>query len=203
MDPFDKLTEKDGYHVTKIESQFGVTLYATCYSGGEPILLAGSAECTKELLTWTNPSPTDFGAAVRAELVADAVARYLTTGGNWAELAEIVKNMRDIAPGGLAFPGYHLFDSYRTLDGDFQHIFVKDNTIDAVLWEEARHNEHGGLVGGFIDRTTLPKIQEQQEEDGWRTVTARPAGATESSGALQLPDRRRPSEAFVDPGYAE
>lgn len=201
MDPFDKLTEKDGYHVTRIESPSGATVYATCYSGGEPILLAGSTETTKELLTWDNPTHADFGAAVRAELVADAVARYLTTGGNWAELAEILRGMKAMAPGGLAFPGYHLFDSYRTLDGDFQHIFIKDGTEEAVLWEEARHNDSGGLIGGFIDRTTLTKIQEQQEEDGWRTV--RPAGETESSGALQLPDRRRPQTPFADPGYAE
>lgn len=203
MDPFEQMTEKDGYHVTRLESTSGVSIFSTCYSGGEPILLSGSNECTKELITWPEPSHADFGAAVRAELVGDAVARYLNTGGTWDELAQILRNLRAMAPGGLAFPGYHLFDSYRTLEGDFQHIFVKDGTEEAVLWEEARHNEHGGLVGGFIDRTTLTQIQQQQEEDGWKTVTARPAGEAESPGTLQLPDRRRPQAPFADPGYAE
>lgn len=207
MDPFENLSEKDGYHVTRIETPAGVTIYATCYSGGEPILLEGTTETTAELLTWPEPSHTDSGAAVRAELVGDALARYLNTGGSWNELAELLRNLRKAAPGGLAYPGYHLFDSYRTLEGDFQHIFVQDGTENAVLWEEPRHNEHGGLVAGFIDRTTLTKIKEQQEEDGWRIVSAQPAGeateAAEGSGPLQLPDRRRPPTPFADPGYVE
>lgn len=200
MDPFDAITEKDGYHVTRIDSPTSVSLFCACYGGGEPIVVGKSG--TTEIWHYDNPTHKQRGEMIRAELLGDALARFLNTGGSWEDAALLMANMRDVAPGGLAFPGYHLLDSYRTTEGTFQHVFVKDGTEEAVLWEEPNHNEHGGLYGGFIERKTLEQIRKDQEEDGWRQVGAEPAEEAGGAGPLQLPDRRGAESAFVDPRYS-
>lgn len=197
-DPFASLDAKDGYHVVRVEFGGLVTITCLAYAGGEP-LTDEAAEPTAnkpsvELFDVYQPSPAEAGASVRLHRVTEAVARYFTTGGSWRELDNALKAMETVIPGGLVFPGYHLCDSYTTTDGEDQHVFVKDGTTDAVLWEQPTPNAAGGLVGGFVDHTTLEKLKEQQENDesvwGPRRTEA---GAAEEAGPpdlLQLPPGR-------------
>jgi hypothetical protein len=177
-DPFSQLEGKDGFHVVSVEFADTLTLSCVAYGGGEMVnLLSDDPEDSSiALVEIENPTPTQQGAVERLRLVLDAVARYLTTGGSWKDLQLSQDKMRKVAAGGLRFPGYHLCTSYSTTDGTYQHIFVKnDGSGDAALWEEPTYNEHGGVIGGWIEPTTLQRIREEQENDEaiWGAATQR------------------------------
>lgn len=192
-DPFRELEGKDGYHVVRVEVGNVLTLSCIAYAGGTLTnLVSGDpADGSVEILELIDPTKAQRGAAIRLQLVLDAVARYLTTGGQWDALGDALATMRKVASGGLVFPGYHLIDSYSTTTGTYQHVFQKDGTDDAILWEEAEVGDSGLPVGGFIDLTTLDKILQQQESDEtvWREAGEEAGEAEENLGRapLQLP----------------
>lgn len=194
-DKFERMQGRDGYHVVPVRLNGSVSLYCQSYVDGELGVSPGVAtgESSALLAEWDNPSPADDGDCVRLQLALDAVARYLTTGGSWEQLAAAMQKMRRVAPCGLVFSGYRLLDSYSTSEGTYQHIFVKDDSSgNAVLWEEPNYNEKGGVFGGFIDFTTLEEIRRQQEESAWSTADV---SIEETSTALQLPDRDDPGDS--------
>lgn len=190
FDPFDGLDAKDGFHAILLEFGGRVSLSVVCYANGEPIdEAAAEAVGAKPLVTLVeqdSPGPVVLGAATRLHRVVDAVCRYLTTGGSWPELEAALTAVRTVAPGAIQFPGYHVCDTYATLDGVHQHVFVKDGTKEAVLWQEPEVNEAGGLVGGFVDRTDLETIAKQKEDDE-QVWGAREAEEDDEAGPLQLP----------------
>jgi hypothetical protein len=179
-DPFENLDGKDGYHVFLLNNN----LYGVVYSGGQQVNLWGDdPEAASAVIAGVNPVPTEYavkgavsvpdaGALVRLKYVIEAVARYLTTGGTYAQLQNAMEAFKPLARGGLAFPGWHLVDSFITDELTFQHIFAKDDGSGAaVLWEEPTFNESGGAVGGFIDRTTLDALHRQDLDDGGEEET--------------------------------
>lgn len=210
-DPFASLEGKDGFHVVKTEAGNTHVLSCLAYGGGRPFNLVSNDpnDASVEILELSNPTPAQLGALDRLHLVLDAVCRYLTTGGQWRELDNALKDVEKVARGGLRFPGYHLCATYSTTDGTYQHIFVKDGTTDAVLWNEPEVGDSGLPVGGWIEPTTLERLREQQENDnevwtgGRRRVTeiteeeARAAGGP--TDLLQLP----PGGSAQTPGDAE
>lgn len=199
-DSFNDWNAKDGFHAVRVH--FGSLLTVSCihYINGEPATDLAAAKFGTvplvELFEKHDPSSIDQGAAVRLERVTAAIARYFTTGGRWEELGEAVKMMRKVIPGGTEFPGYHLVDSYEDVEGNNQHVYAKDGENEertAILWEQPTPNEAGGMVGGFVDRTTLEALVEQEEEHGWGTREAEEdAGEGGRTDQVQLPARRRP-----------
>lgn len=182
---FDRLNPKDGFHVVEINLGVSVALHCQAYGNGELYNLVDETDPTKatvQIAEWMGPGPAEFGQCTRLRLVLEAVARYLTTGGCWDELTQAMRAMSKVAINGMAYPGYHLLESYVTSEWAYQHIFVRDGTNEAVLWEEPTPTERGTLAGGFIDRTTLEKIREQQEND--QSVW----GDTELAGATDAPN---------------
>ncbi len=199
IDPFDMWNAKDGFHAVKV--QFGSMLSVSCihYINGEPASSESAAKFGTvpliEIYEKYEPTPVEQGHAVRLQRLAEAIARYFTTGGTWDEFHDSVEKMRKVIPGGTVFPGYHLVDSYEATDGSNQHIYAKDGENKerkAVLWEQPTPNEAGGLVGGFVDPTTLDALIEREEENGWGTQEVEPEDAGEASlpNTLQLPARR-------------
>jgi hypothetical protein len=189
-DIFDRLDGKDGFHVICLDSGVDLSLHCQAYGGGELYNLSdpmNPESTTVTIRQWMGPSDEDRGECTRLHLVAEAIARYLTTGGTWEELTDTVKAMRKVALNGIAFDGYYIQDSYITTEFVYQHIFVKEGEIDANgerparLWEEPTYDVRGGLVGGFISPSTLEEIVRQQEDDPniWRTgESAGTAGPT-------------------------
>lgn len=166
-DPFANLEGKDGFHVVKTEVGSVHMLSVMAYGGGVPFnLVSNTPEDTSvEVVELHDPTPAQLGALDRLHLVLDSVARYFTTGGSWRELDAALKKMETIIGGGLVFPGYHLCSTYSTTDGTYQHVFVKDGTKEAVLWNESEIGDTGLPVGGWIEGTTLETLREQQEND--------------------------------------
>jgi hypothetical protein len=204
-DPFHNLEGKDGFHVTQTELGPVLMLSVLAYSGGVPCSLDGDPNNTSvEIVDHMNPTPKQRGECERLRLVMDSVCRYFTTGGTWEELAMALREARRIIRGGIAFPGYSLITSYSTTDGDYQHLFQKDGTNDAVLWNEPEIGDSGLPVGGWISATTLQKFREEQENDEsiWGQKRARgglvkvEAESGQGDGEegvrhpLQLPDRQ-------------
>lgn len=168
VDPFDRLHCGDGFRVNRVEIGGNVSLHICAYQDGVVANLFDVApeDASVEVAEWKDPSPADLGASTRLELVLDAICRYLTTGGNWNELGDAVSRMKRVAVGGIVYAGYHLLESYSNTEGDYEHIFVKNGTTDAVLWVEDQ----------FIDRKSLEQIRREQEveegeEDGEEDLT--------------------------------
>lgn len=162
-DPFKKLQPGDGFKVERVDLPVGlptsVSLFISAFQAGERVTLfdAPAEEGVVEIQTWPHAEGKDFGDASRLQHVLEALCRYLTIGGDWDQLTRAMDRIRQLVPGGLVFPGYHLLDSYVTDQGGHEHIFVKDGTTKAVLWVE----------GEFIERKTLEEIRREQEEAGW------------------------------------
>lgn len=216
-DPFHALEGRDGFHVVKVELGPVLTLTVMTYYGGVLCNVNSDPEnASVEILDLYDPTPAQRGGAERLRLVMDAVCRYFTTGGTWAELSQALATARKVVQGGVAFPGYHLVTSYSTTDGDYQHVFAADDGSGrAVLWNEPEVGDAGTPVGGWIESTTLEKIREEQENDdeggprrprrvdaeegggGGEAEEAGPAGARP---VLSLPGRQGVRPAEADPG---
>lgn len=203
-DIFDRLDAKDGFHIVQIDQGMAVSLHCQAYGGGRLYNLVDEKNpdlATVQVKEWLGPGPVDYGECARLRLVLDAVARYLTTGGSWDELTDGLKTMSRVALNGMAYNGYHLLDSYVTVgEAVYQHIFVKDGTDEAILWEEPTYDVNGGVVGGFIDRTTLEAIRQRQENDDsiWPETEEGdeaddgPAGSGDHLPVLGIEDRHPP-----------
>lgn len=169
--PFERMQPVDGVRIVRTELGRSIYLTACVYSGGKlaplgpPTVGDGSPEPETSRLLDRMPDADNAkaGESERLEMVLDAVARYLTTGGQWQPLLFKLRLMAEAVPGGLAFPGWHLCTSYVTTEGRYQHIFVKTGTHEAVLWEEPDRGDNGLPTGGFIDVTTLEQLREQDE----------------------------------------
>lgn len=160
-DPFHGLDPKDGFRIEPVETPAVASLHVLARQGGEVVPLFGASpeDATVCVATWESPQPADLGAANRLRLCLDAVCRYLTTGGNWDELNRSMQVMQEVARGGLLYPGYHLLESYSNTEGDYEHIFVRNGSNQAVLWVEDK----------FIERKTLEQIKREQEDDEWES----------------------------------
>lgn len=188
-DPFSEMEGKDGFHVVKTEVGKQLSLYAIAVGCGELAVIGGKSSVE----VWTIDAAKDthaHGAWTRLHLVLDAIARYLTTGGNWQQLDAAVERLRSMFPGGLDFAPYFLLDSYLTDEGTYQHVFAAGSKLDdkAVLWEEPMYNASGGVFGGFIDHQTVGSLVEADrgaEEDEGDEKTK-----TDGSSLPALPGRR-------------
>lgn len=204
-DPFHTAEARDGFHAVCVHAAESLTLYCCAYAGGAPVPADPDAPpeaAVAEVVRFDAPTAAEVGAVRRLHLAMSAAAMYLTTGGSWEELLGGLRALRAVAPGGLVFPGYHLVDTYLTTEQKYQHVFAKDGTEEAALWESPEPGESGVPVGGWIDSTTLTKIREQRENDdrAWGAGEGEgedrgPAGEAEEGGQtalLRLPGPDRP-----------
>lgn len=204
-DPFEKYEGKDGFHVVMVRAGSDISLHCVAYGGGEMQNLVDVNDPTSATVElWSRKlTPQTQGEMIRLQHALDAVARYLTLGGEWMELRHALQVMGTVAIGGMVYPGYYLHDSYVTTEGVYQHIFVRldgDESDPAVLWEEPTFNDAGSPVGGWIDKTmTLAEIEAERADDGWEeeiqeVEAVDGAGGPSGASTLQLQDRRDPPE---------
>lgn len=195
--PFVVAHEWDGIHVNQIEVGSRITLWLTTRVNGEVALLPDrtSQEASVPLREYIDPpTPAIRGDANRLRLVLDSVARYLSTGGTMAELAQALLDMRRIGIDGLKLGDWQLWDSYSTVSGDYEHFFVHKDTQEAVVWAEPTYNKSGGMIGGFIDRTTVEAYCEQNNDGAQEAGEAGEASEAGPPNPLQLPARTDPGE---------
>lgn len=214
-DPFHAVDPLDGYHVQLLE-RGGVSILSVQFRAAGDVAPVGAGwEPDVELLDLRDPTPAQLGGVTRLQRVMAAVCTYFNTGGSWRELGDALKAVEKLAPGGLVFPGYHYVATYPTDDGD-QHVFAKDGspTGEAALWQAPEPTAAGGLAGGWIEKTTLDEILEDQADDdaGWggprtvETAEADAGGAAEGAGhpaPLQLPARPGDRLADADQGRGD
>jgi hypothetical protein len=195
-DPFEKLHGIDGYHATKLTTGPLITVCATLYAQGKPVAMGGDPDDPIVVLKeWYPVVQGSEGEAIRLQLVMDATARYLSTGGNWEELLAAQALFQQFALGGMVFKGYHLVDSYLTTENVFQHVFATDNEDgNAVLWQECDYNEAASPFGGWIDYTTLEALAAQTGDDTDDDTDTDAAGPADNT----LPVQHRESLALPD-----
>lgn len=181
-DPFDHMEPGDGFRVRKVTNPTRLALYLEVQAGGELHNLRGSDpdDATILIAAWDDPTPADWGAMERLYLACDALCRYFTTGGNWAELDDVLGRARSFLAG-LVYPGYYLLDTYLNDDCAGEHIFVKDGTDEVRLWVE-----DAGAVGvGFIDALRLGDLD----------ASTRPSRLDDQGGRAALQPPRDPPDA--------
>lgn len=168
-DPFAGREPTDGFHVVSIELGSSLSLFAQVYFGGHiqhPLGVNEQADdAASEIIQWVDPTPEQRGECIRLQLCLDAIARYLTTGGTWEQLNKASWWLRQAFTDGIQYPGYHLYDSFVTTEGVYQHIFVRTGTEDAVVWEESAYSKAGGVYGGWLEHKDLETIRREQADD--------------------------------------
>ncbi len=134
----------DGMRVRQRAGGVGLGLEVFFRVGGELAPLPGGAEFV-EVQTWPESGPRDAGACLRLQLLLEAVARYLNTGGDWAELERTLRRTRAAVPWSLNSDPYHLLMTDLTADVQpdgtvlrigYEHYFLKEGATEGVLWSE-------------------------------------------------------------------
>ena len=186
--PFDKLGGEDGFTVFSHElGTLEITLHAGMRQEG---VLLGERFHPKQIWVAEKPTVPDYGARTRIELLAEAVFRFLNTGGEWAELEDLLRPMKEFAPFPLVFPGWHYHDGYIDTEGHFTHIFLKDGGTEVIRWVTG--------PGGYVqDGLTLADLQQEIEEDAENQRAASGPEAYASQSRFRHP---RIESAPPDPG---
>lgn len=162
--PFYGFEGRDGFHAACIYTgPNSVALSVFAISGGviRNFTSDDPADATVEVLSYTSPTKAQAGDMCRLTLVADAIARYFTTGGTWQQLNALLRDTRKVISDGLVFPGYTLHGSYLEDDNNYEHLFVHDNGTDAVIWSESETGSNGFPVGGWILSATMEQVKER------------------------------------------
>lgn len=161
----------DGFVAQRVDvAADDATLYLAYRAGGGwaelPVVsrdaaLAASPEyaLTGALRLWPpageDLGPTDPAEADRLTLLAEAVARYLNTGGSPAGLKAVAGAVARHVPAGLTLPGWRYVGSRINCEGVYEHLFVTpDDPGAAVVWVE----------GEAVELTTAAALV---DEEGW------------------------------------
>ncbi len=152
----DNLDADDGYQVVVNDNRpLSVTVY------GEPFAKGRSAAqgAEQSVLLWEARADDAraFGHAQRVQHLADAVFRFMNTGGTAAELSDAMKKIAKVIGGPLTLPdGYFLLETYLNTDNYYEHVFVSPTQDEAVVWVEK----------GFVDLVPWQTIAERLAENG-------------------------------------
>jgi hypothetical protein len=112
-------------------------LYVDFWHGGRQVPpCPGGVERLCEVRSWSSPGPEEGGQANRLYLLTDAVCRYFNTGGDWQEIAELLRCLARFIPGGLQFPDYHYLSGGVNTTGAYEHVFRHKDGSRHVLWVE-------------------------------------------------------------------
>lgn len=180
---FTKLDHRDGIRVVRVDQKsYAISLHVGLYQETElvPIFNRDGVDATVTVDSWHEPTEVNQGACDRMQMVLEAVCRYLTMGGSWADLHKTLHRLGAWLPfDAVIYAGWHYHSGYINTGGEFEHIFVKDGTEEAVLWVEG--------LEGFVEPKTLTQIREEQEDD--ERAAFEEAASSRQTSQLGLPDR--------------
>lgn len=188
--PFYGFEGRDGFHASTIKTGINsLALSVFAISGGEirNFVSKDPMDATVELLKIDNPTQEDIGQLTRLELVMDAVARYFTTGGTWATLLQALHQSRKVISNGLVFKDYNLIGTYLIEDGNYEHLFVHKDGVNAVIWSESVKSDSGFPIGGWLLATTMDETKIRYA-DVVEFDTDDEEDDQDETTALQLPD---------------
>lgn len=191
---FTKLDPHDGFKIKRSTVGNEISLHLTVRCEDALISLSlpeAGGEDTVELRRWPDAyDQVSLGEADRLQNVLEAVARYLTVGGDMPTLAHCLQRMQLPTLGGFVYPGWHYSRGETLYDPDadavvVQHLFVANvdegTLTPAVVWVE----------NSFIDVTTLGRLT-RAEEEVYRHDDAGVAGGDGEKTTLQLPAPENP-----------
>jgi len=155
--PFKDTGPRDGFHIFPHElGSMEISLHVGLYVEGQLEFDSALGAASVEVMACQDPAPANYAERNRAWLVAEAICRYMNTGGSWSELADIVSKLQICIPHQVEREGWHLFDTYADVNGTPTHVFLNDETGEVVRWVE----------GKFVDTgLTLDDLQRELEEE--------------------------------------
>ena len=176
---------KDGFHIFPHElGSMEISLHVGLYQQGVLDFDHELGAASVEVYACSNPEPADYGARNRAWLAAEAICRYINTGGSWDELASIIATMQRMIPGTVVRDGWHLFDTYVDTEGNHTHVFCENSAGRVVRWVEGEYVDTG---------LTLNDLRREAEEEDVEEEAAN--SQVRSSPLLRGPDHAGSGEA--------
>lgn len=163
-DPADDLVEEfnacDGFRVIELARGNDYRLYLGLYQDGEmvevPQFLTDGTTAIP-LAAYKNPTPEQIGEVKRTKLFAEAICRYLNSGGTWDNMKSLVALCRVRTAGtnlSLAQCGYRLLDTCINQEGSGEHVFAAPGERQLIRWVE----------DSFIDTIPDHEFKREQEE---------------------------------------
>jgi hypothetical protein len=161
---------KDGFHATRVTAYGTEILFVSLWSEGREIAAA-------EVARVSSSDRVACGSLVRLSFLAEAIARFRSTGGTVEELTALTRAFGKM-PHVFDFSGWHYVTGWNVPnEGVYQHVFATlDESGDAILWQEPMRMETGNIVGGFVDRTTLLSLFHETDKDREFGFAEGPAG---------------------------
>jgi hypothetical protein len=187
----------DGFRVMELIRGNLYYLYMGYYVDGELTYMPGSTTdgtTAVPLVKFTDPNHEEIGRAKRIKLFAEAMCRFLNSGGDWHLMRHFVDRCRhDTAETRTAFAdyGFRLLDSCINADGQNEHVFAAHGERRVIRWVE----------DSFIE--TIPDYLLQREWDEMEAADAGNDGSgpgQEVQGELPSRQDRRDEERGVPGG---
>jgi len=159
----------DGLRVVEVNLGQGanVSLHFAFRQGGElvsPNLLdTGENRDSVEFWERRNLGPRQMGEKTRVRELAEAVCRFLNTGGQLQELQGISSLLGLLLQGNwsLSIPGYYLLETHVNEDGDYEHLFAPESGIKGIRWVE----------GSFIEPVDLTDVLNELRAEEGKEIT--------------------------------
>jgi hypothetical protein len=158
-DVFDTFKPDTGYHTAAVITEAIASLSLVKFVDG-----GINGEVT-ELISVLSPSPETLSHVVRVKNLADSICRFFHTGGDWHDIALLLKTLKDTIPGGFEFPGYAYVASTHAENG-WEHVFKKNDKAEVVIWEEPIVGDNGLPIGGQISTQSLDDYVAEGEYHG-------------------------------------
>lgn len=194
----------DGFRVRRVARHGNLALEMFVQAHGDAVIVAGNDAPEVELFSVSGDRITGVGACARMQLVLEAAARYLNTGGDWGQLFAALERARDWFHGaelsigaGLTFLSTDLVTEPETGVAHYSHYFVGEQLEDGgrcgMIWEE----------GHFFEPMTLSTYLEVYVAGGLESEVTDVALATVgASDAVLLGVRDASESAGADAGEA-
>lgn len=133
----------DGFRVLEVARGGFHRIYIAFYSNGDIAdIPQWHTDATPAIPLWIshNPSPEEIGEGVRIKLFAEAICRFLNSGGDWNDMSKLLDickiGTNEAMISKFGDFGYRLLDSCINEEGRNEHIFLAHGERRAIRWVE-------------------------------------------------------------------
>ena len=198
-DSIDQAVEEanacDGFRVVEVARGNLHRLYLAFYSDGEMVDIPGwHTDQTRAISLWmaSDPTPEQLGKAVRIKLFAEAMCRFLNSGGSWGDMSNLLDLCHVNTEGAMISTfgrfGYKLLDSCINSEGLTEHIFLAHGERRAIRWVE----------DSFIETVPDYVIADELGDDYGRDRDTRGRVSGQEEVSRELPGREDRGDAGSD-----